>query len=82
MMRKIFKAGNSIVVALPREVLAPLHLAEGAEVNVQLDQEQGIITITPALSPSAVHGIDEEFARQVSDFIDQYGPALQALAKA
>lgn len=81
MVRKIFKTGNSIVVSLPKDVLDPLHLAEGAEVDVQLDQERGVITIAPAPSPVAVKGVDEDFARQVSEFIDQYRPALEALAR-
>lgn len=82
MIRKIFKTGNSIVVSLPRDVLDPLRLAEGAEVDVQLDPERGVITIAPAPAQAAVRGVDEEFARQVSEFIDQYRPALEALARA
>lgn len=82
MIRKIFKTGNSIVVSLPKDVLDPLRLAEGAEVDVQLDPERGLITIAPAPAQAAVRGVDEEFARQVSEFIDQYRPALDALARA
>jgi putative addiction module antidote len=80
MVRKIFRTGNSIVVSLPKELLDSLHLSEGAEVDVSLDQTLGVITITPA--PVAVKGVDEDFARQVSEFIDQYRPALEALARA
>ena len=82
MVRKIFKTGNSIVVALPKDVLDPLRLAEGAEVDIQLDQALGVITIAPAPSRIASRGVDEDFARQVSEFIDQYRPALEALARA
>mgnify|MGYP001163359033 FL=1 len=82
MIRKIFKTGNSIVVSLPKDVLDPLRLAEGAEVDVQLDPERGVITIAPAPAQAAVRGVDEEFVRQVSEFIDQYRPALEALARA
>lgn len=80
MVRKIFRTGNSIVVSLPKEVLDGLRLTEGAEVDVHLDQTRGVITIAPV--PSSVRGVDEDFARQVSDFIDQYRPALEALARA
>ena len=80
MVRKIFKTGNSMVVSLPKEVLDSLRLGEGAEVDVALDQERGVITIAPA--PVVVKGVDEDFARQVSAFIEQYRPALEALAKA
>jgi putative addiction module antidote len=79
MVRKIFKTGNSIVVSLPKELLDSLRLSEGAEVDINLDQTLGVITIAPA--PVAVKGVDEDFARQVSEFIDQYRPALEALAR-
>lgn len=81
MVRKIFKTGNSMVVSLPKEVLDSLRLGEGAEVDVELDQERGVITIAPA-AVMAARGVDEEFARQVSAFIEQYRPALEALARA
>lgn len=80
MVRKIFKTGNSMVVSLPKEVLDSLHLGEGAEVDVAFDQARGVITIVPV--QVAVKGVDEDFARQVSAFIEQYRPALEALAKA
>lgn len=79
MVRKIFKTGNSIVVSLPKELLDSLRLVEGAEVDVNLDKTRGVITIAPA--PTVIKGVDEDFARQVSEFIDQYRPALEALAR-
>lgn len=82
MVRKIFKTGNSVVVALPREMLDALRLTEGAEVEIKLDRERGAITIVPVPVRAAVGGVDEEFARQVSEFIEQYRPALEALARA
>jgi len=77
--RKIFKTGNSLVVALPRDVLDLLHLREGAEVSVDVDQAQKQIVIAP--TDMAAVEIDAEFARQVADFIDAYRPALEALAR-
>ena len=79
MVRKVFKTGNSLVVALPREALKSLGLAEGAEVSVELDRESGKIVIAPV--DISHTGVDEEFARQVAEFIDQYRPALEALAR-
>lgn len=79
MVRKIFKTGNSIVVSLPKELLDSLRLVEGAEVDVNLDKTRGVITIAPV--PTVIKGVDEDFARQVSEFIDQYRPALEALAR-
>jgi antitoxin MazE len=79
MVRKVFKTGNSIVVSLPKDALDFLRLAEGSEVTVELDRERRQVVITPV--DTALPGVDETFARQVSDFIEQYRPALKALAE-
>lgn len=81
MNRKIFKTGNSVVVSLPKDAMEYLHMDEGTEVNVELDREKRRIVITPAEPPLAIAGVDAEFAQQVADFIEQYRPALEELAK-
>lgn len=80
MLRKIFKTGNSIVVSIPKDILEQLNLSEGEDVSVELDREQRQIVISPLEKPLAVN-VNEEFARQVNDFIEEYRPALEALAK-
>jgi len=77
MLRKIFKTGNSMVVSLPREILEPLGVSDGSEVSVVL--EDGKIIISPI--QQTVPGVDDAFARQLAEFIDEYRPALEALAK-
>jgi putative addiction module antidote len=77
MLRKIFKTGNSLVVSLPKQILDALDLSCGSDVSVEL--EDGKIVIRPMRQ--AVPGVDEDFARQLSEFIDEYRPALEALAK-
>lgn len=79
MVRKIFKTGNSMVVSLPKDTLDFLGLAEGAEVSVELDRERRQIVIAPL--ETALPGVDETFAHQVAEFIEQYRPALEALAQ-
>jgi antitoxin MazE len=79
MLRKLFKTGNSLVVSLPKDVLEPLGIAEGANVKVELDRENRQIVIHPVEPPIAA-SIDAEFARQVAEFIEEYRPALEALA--
>ncbi len=79
MMRKIFKSGNSTVLALPKEMLDVLQLKEGENVSLELDAERRQIVITCA-APE-VEGVDIEFARQVAEFIGTYRPALESLAK-
>ena len=81
MLRKVFKTGNSVVVSLPKDALEYLGLAEGVEVAVDLDREKRQIVITPIQKPTAIASVDENFARQVAEFIEQYRPALEALAK-
>lgn len=79
MLRKVFKTGNSLVVSLPKDLLEALGMREGTDVSVELDRQNGQIMIRPAQLPVA-GDLSEEFARQVSEFIEQYRPALEALA--
>ena len=81
MHRKIFKTGNSLVVSIPKEIIEYLQLGEGAEVNVSLDRGKRQIVITPVDSTTPIVGIDQTFARQVAEFIEQYRSALEELAR-
>ncbi len=81
MLRKVFKTGNSVVVSLPKDALELLGISEGSDVYVDLDREKRQIVISQAEEPLAASGVDEEFSHQVAEFIDQYRPALEELAK-
>ncbi len=81
MVRKVFKTGNSMVISVPREALEYLGLQEGMEVSVDLDREKRQIVIKAMDKPLAIAGVDEAFSHQVAEFIEQYRPALEALAK-
>ncbi len=81
MIRRLFKTGNSIVLSLPKEVLDELGIREGERVNLELDREQRRVIITPVEKSIATAGVNAEFARQVDEFIQQYRPALEELAK-
>jgi putative addiction module antidote len=81
MLRKVFKTGNSMVVSLPKEALDYLGLGAGADVSINLDRDKHQIVITPIEVPLTDSGVDEVFARQVAEFIEQYRPALEALAR-
>lgn len=78
-MARIFRAGNSMVVSLPREIMKSLGLGEGSSVSVRLDPQNRRIIVTPERED--LQGVNEEFARQVKEFIDEYRPALEALAR-
>jgi len=69
-----------MVVSIPKDILDELELSEGEDVSIELDSQQRQIVISPVEKPLAV-GVDESFARQVDEFIKQYRPALEALAK-
>ena len=81
MIRRLFKTGNSIVLSLPKEVLDDLGIKDGEKVNLVLDHEGRRVIISPVEGPVAIAGVNEEFARQVDAFIQQYRPALDELAK-
>jgi putative addiction module antidote len=81
MLRKVFRTGNSVVVSLPKDALELLGISVGTDVSVDLDRENKQIVISPVEEPLAAAGVDEAFAQQVTDFIEQYRPALEALAK-
>ena len=42
---------------------------------------QGQVIITPVEKPAAIAGVNEAFAHQVDEFIQQYRPALDELAR-
>lgn len=79
MTRKVFRSGNSLAVTLPPETLARLGITEGSRVEINEDAEGGSIIITPAAID--LDGVDEAFVRLIDEFIEQYRPALEALAK-
>ena len=81
MQRKIFKSGNSLVVSLPKEAIEELQINEGTIVSVYYDRINKQLVIEPHETDRAAEGIDEEFFQQVSEFIEQYQPALDELEK-
>jgi antitoxin MazE len=81
MERRLFKTGNSVVLSLPKEILDGLGLADGETVSLELDRKQKRVILTPAEKHLRGVGVDEDFARQVNEFIEQYRPALKELAK-
>jgi putative addiction module antidote len=80
MQRKIFISGNSTVISLPREALEYLGVGVGDEIEIELGENERQVILTAHPSPLA-SSVSEEFARQVSEFIDQYRPTLEALAR-
>ena len=78
MIRKIFKTGNSLVVSLPSEAKDRLGIQPGSEVEVEINEKEGVLVIRPVKQRAT--GITPEFARLVDEFIDEYRDVLEALA--
>jgi antitoxin MazE len=81
MLRKVFRTGNSVVISLPRDALEYLDIREGTEIEINIDRENHQLIIKPVKKPLEITSIDEKFASQVAEFIEQYRPALEELAK-
>lgn len=64
---------------LPDELVQILGLSSDTEVTVTLNPTQNQIVITPVTLQ--LPDIDEEFAHQLAEFIEEYRPALEALAR-
>lgn len=79
MIRKILKADNSFIIALPKEISDALELDEDSEVTIEFDEAHQQIIIAPL--KTALDDVDLVFAKQVAEFIDAYRPALEALAQ-
>lgn len=78
-IRKVFRAGNSLVVSLPQRVLDKLGLQEGSQVTVTADPQKGEIVIRPFGGGGAP--VSDEFARLVEEFVNEYAAVLQTLKK-
>ena len=81
MVRKVFRTGNSMVVSLPRDALEYLNIHEGTPLEVDLDRENRQMILKPVEISLDNSAIDENFARQVAEFIEEYRPALEKLAR-
>jgi len=57
MLRKVFKAGNSIVASLPKDALELLGISEGSDVSVDLDRENHQIVISAVEGSLAALGV-------------------------
>jgi antitoxin component of MazEF toxin-antitoxin module len=79
MAQKVIKAGDAPAITLPHNVIEALQLQEGSQVALELMADRCHALLTHGISPTTE--VDPIFAQQVAEFIDQYRPALEALAK-
>lgn len=81
MRRKLFKSGNSIVVSLPQEYLNEIRLETGSEIQIVLDRENRQILLKSPSQNLEGPGITSEFTQHLDDFISEYRPVLEKLAR-
>lgn len=82
MLQKVLQVGNSAAVTIPAPILNELGLTVGDQVEVRANKRPVKIEVIPAkkiLKKSA--GITPEFAASVEEFIKEYRPVLNELAK-
>jgi putative addiction module antidote len=79
-IRKIFRAGNSLVVSLPQEVLRELRLVEGSQLAVSVNGQKGEIVLRPVTATGTAQ-ITGDFARLVEEFVAEYAGVLRELKK-
>lgn len=78
MKAKVVREGDGLAVVLPPDAIEALQLQAGSEVSLAVDAERQRIVLSTTDTAAEV---DEVFARQVAEFIEQYRPALEELAK-
>jgi antitoxin component of MazEF toxin-antitoxin module len=78
MLRKLFRAGNSLAVGVPRDMAGALGLGEGDYVEIECDGEAGALLIWPRAARARTLP-RPEYVRAVAAFLQDYGDALAAL---
>ncbi|HLU69966.1 MAG TPA: AbrB/MazE/SpoVT family DNA-binding domain-containing protein [Fibrobacteria bacterium] len=64
-IRKVFRAGNSLVISLPRAAMADMGLQEGSRVIVTVERGRRAIIIEP---------LQEDLLEIAREVIDEYRP--------
>ena len=75
MTQKVLKVGSSAAVTIPKKSLEELGLKIGDRVNLTVNRANKSIVVQPSVS------VDAETITWARGFIEQYRPALEALAR-
>ena len=78
MLRKLFRAGNSLAVGVPRQMAGALGLGEGDYVEIECDSEAGALLIWPRAAYARTLP-RPDYVRAVAAFLQDYGGVLAAL---
>ncbi len=80
MVRIIFENGNRLMVSLCKVMLDLLGIIKGQNLSIEMDRKKHQIIVQPE-NNSPIPSTDEEFSKQVTEFIEHYRPALETLSK-
>lgn len=75
MAQKVIKIGKSTGITIPREILGEMRLKVGDQVSIEYNKKKRSFHVRPSIE------IDEELLDWTEKFIEEYRPALEALAK-
>lgn len=78
-VRKLFKAGNSVVVSLPLDMLKALGLSDGSHMSVEINRERRELILKPVLTKKS--NLSMDFVRLVDKLFVDYDYQLRRLAK-
>lgn len=83
MLQKVLQVGNSAAVTIPAPVLKELGLMIGDQVEIKTTKKPIKIEIVPTNKKllRKASGITPEFVASVEEFIKEYKPVLNELAK-
>ncbi|TSC88250.1 MAG: Uncharacterized protein G01um10147_155 [Microgenomates group bacterium Gr01-1014_7] len=82
MLQKVLQVGNSAAVTIPAPFLSDLGLMVGDRVEVRATKRPVKIEIIPSKKIlRKASGITPEFADSVEEFIKEYRPVLEELAR-
>lgn len=76
--QKLYKNGNSVAVAIPKEYLHDLSLKDGSQVVVKKRGQE--LVVTPR-AKSKAGGVDQKFTKMVDEFINEHEDVLSELSQ-
>lgn len=79
--RRLVKAGGSLAVTLPAEVVQELGLEKGMTVDVSVHPRTGAVTIRPGAKLVAGGRVTADFDRAVDDLLDRRAELYRRLAR-
>jgi hypothetical protein len=78
MVRKVFRAGSGLAVAIPGAMAEALGIGEGDFVHLEHDAAAGAVLLWPRAAHTRL-GVSSEYVHVVGAFLRDYGDALAAL---